>query len=136
MDFIAAIERGDKQAVLDAYAEDGSCWVSGNTLISGTMSREQVATACDQIFTAFPDGLKFTVHSVTAEDDRVAVEAESNGRHSSGQWYNNRYHFLARLCNGKITQWREYMDTELVTDVICGGIRPEKLQATGKTNDG
>ncbi|HEY4547356.1 MAG TPA: nuclear transport factor 2 family protein, partial [Pedomonas sp.] len=72
-----------------------------------------------------PEGITFTIHGMTAEGDRVAVEAESLGRHVSGKMYNNKYHFLAQLRDGKITRWTEYCDTELITDILCGGQRPE-----------
>ena len=61
---------------------------------------------------------------MTAEGDRVAVEAESRGVHASGLPYNNYYHFLFRFRDGELVRLTEYMDTELATDVLCGGQRP------------
>src|SRR3546814_2838324 len=63
---------------------------------------------------------------MTAEDDRVAVEAESEGAHVSGATYRNQYHFFMRFRDGKLTQFKEYMDTERVTDILCGGQRPTR----------
>jgi ketosteroid isomerase-like protein len=60
-----------------------------------------------------------------AEGERVAVEAESLGNHASGQVYNNLYHFLFEFQDGQLLRLKEYMDTERVTDVLCGGARPE-----------
>jgi ketosteroid isomerase-like protein len=54
----------------------------------------------------------------------VAIEAESSAVHVSGKRFDNKYHFLMRLRDGKIVRLTEYMDTELVTDVLCGGRRP------------
>jgi hypothetical protein len=61
---------------------------------------------------------------MTAEGERVAVEAESKGEHVSGQLYNNLYHFLFEFRDGELLKLKEYMDTERVTDVLCGGARP------------
>ena len=61
---------------------------------------------------------------MTAEDDRVAVEAESEGTHVSGVRYQNYYHFLFILKDSKVLLLKEYMDTEKVTDILCGGQRP------------
>ena len=61
---------------------------------------------------------------MTAEDDSVAVEAESEGMHVSGVMYQNFYHFLFIFKDGKVLLLKEYMDTEKVTDVLCGGHRP------------
>jgi ketosteroid isomerase-like protein len=59
-----------------------------------------------------------------AEDEKVAVEAESEGEHISGQTYTNEYHFLFEFKKGELIKLKEYMDTEQVTDVLCGGQRP------------
>jgi len=119
-EFVAAINRGDVEAVVDAYAEDGVCWTPGSMPISGTYSREQIRNVAKQILDAFPKGLNMTIKRMTAEGDRVAIEAESHARHVSGKDYNNQYHILMRLQEGKIVEWREYMDTMLANAVICG----------------
>lgn len=123
-DFMEATSAGDVERIVAAYAEDGILQTMGRTLISGTYTREQVAAAAGHIFEIFPEGITFTIHGMTAEGDRVAVEAESLGRHVSGKMYNNKYHFLAQLRDGKITRWTEYCDTELITDILCSGQRP------------
>ncbi len=122
--FFAALNAGDTAALVDAYADDGEVWTSGHTLISGTFPKEHIRASAGRIFEAFPHGIEFMIHAMTAEGERVAVEAESRGVHASGRLYNNLYHFLFRFRDGKLVNLREYMDTELVTDVLCGGQRP------------
>ena len=122
--FFDALNRGDVAALLDAYAEDGRCVTTGRTLISGTFSKSQIAAAAGGIFAAFPQGIRFHIRTMTAEDDRVAVEADSEGQHASGQRYTNEYHFLFRFRDGKVVEFKEYMDTERVTAILCGGQRP------------
>jgi uncharacterized protein len=122
--FFDALNRGDVAALLDAYAEDGHCVTMGRTLISGTFSKAQIAAAAGGIFEAFPQGIRFQIRTMTAEDDRVAVEAVSDGQHVSGQRYTNEYHFLFRFRDGKVVEFKEYMDTERVTAILCGGQRP------------
>lgn len=125
-DFIEVIGRGDVEAIRNAYTEDGYCQTMGNTLISGKFSRDQVAMAAGRIFEAFPAGVQFEIVNMTAEEDRVAVEAISHGDHVSGAHYSNHYHFFFRLRDGRIAELREFMDTELVTDILCGGQRPPR----------
>lgn len=124
-DFMELLMRGDAEGIGQAYDDEGTCWTSGQTLISGTMGKEQMVAGAGAILGAFPKGLTFTIHDMTAEGERVAVEAESVGEHVSGKTYNNLYHFLFEFRNGKLLKLKEYMDTELVTDIICGGQRPE-----------
>lgn len=119
--FLDAVSRADVDAIVAAYAPDGTCWTAGSMPISGTYGVDQVAAASRGVLLVFPEGLRFTIHAMTAEGDRVAIEAESHGRHVSGKTYNNKYHFLLRARGGKIVEWREYMDTMHANDVLCGG---------------
>jgi len=118
--YFDVLTRNDIPVLLDMYAEDMLLRVPGTTCISGVFTKKQLGEFAASVLDAFPQGLKFVVHSMVAENDSVAVEAESTGTHVSGKHYNNKYHFLIRLRDGKIIESREYMDTQLVTEVICG----------------
>jgi ketosteroid isomerase-like protein len=122
--FFEALNSGDVDAIVNTYAEDGCVQTMGDTLISGTFSRDQIAASAGGIFDVFPDGLTFTVLGMVGEGDKLAVEATSEGEHISGQTYSNEYHFLFEFGEGKLLKLKEYMDTEQVTDVLCGGQRP------------
>lgn len=123
--FFKALERADVEAIVDAYDDEGKCHTMGNTLISGIFDKEQIRVGAAAVLGSFPQGLTFTLHNITAEGDRVAVEAESSGMHVSGRHYNNKYHFFMRFRNGKLLEFKEYMDTELVTEILCCGRRRE-----------
>jgi ketosteroid isomerase-like protein len=120
--FIAAISRGDIEAISRSFADDGTVWTIGTLPISGTFSAAQVKEASHRVLDLFPDGLEIEIKGMTAEDDRVAIEAESHGRHVSGKTYANVYHFLMRVRDGKIVEWREYLDTVHAKDVLCEGM--------------
>ena len=122
--FISAIGRGDAAYIADSYADDGQLHTMGHTLISGTYDKATIREFAGSVLESFPDGITYTIHNMTAEEDRVAVETTGEGRHVSGKPYKNHYHFLFVWRDGKLLQLKEYMDTELVTDVICGGQRP------------
>lgn len=66
----------------------------------------------------FPEGLRFTVLSAIAEADRVAVEAESYGKVADGRIYNNHYHFLVELRDGKVQAVREYLDSGHAEEIL------------------
>jgi ketosteroid isomerase-like protein len=122
--FFDAMNRGDAAAIVAAYADDGYVHTMGHTLISGKFTKAQISAAAGAIFDSFPQGIRFTITAMTAEGERVAVEAESDGMHASGKRYQNQYHFLFLFRDGKLVTLKEYMDTERVTDVLCGGQRP------------
>lgn len=122
--FFDNLNAGDVDAVVSVYTDDATVETMGATLISGEYERAQIPQAISRIFTVFPKGLRFTVHDMVAEGEKVAVEAVCSGEHASGQSYDNQYHFLFEFCDGKLRKLREYMDTEQVTDVLCSGQRP------------
>jgi ketosteroid isomerase-like protein len=76
--------------------------------------------------TMFPHGFKVTIKGMTAEGDRVAVEAESFGKTSAGKLYQQTYHYLFIVRNGKIAVQHEYLDTlhlkERMVDDFAGAL--------------
>ena len=119
--FIENLTNNNVPAIIESYDDDVRLYTMGNTLISGVVNKTQAKEFAGQVLNAFPQGIKFVIHNLTAEEDRVAIEAESFANHVSGKYYNNKYHFFMRLKNGKIIELKEYMDTEMVTEVLCGG---------------
>lgn len=61
--------------------------------------------------TALPDG-------ITAEGDRVSVQAASHGTHVNGKEYNNVYHFIMTLRDGRIQSIRQYSDIQYEAEVF------------------
>jgi ketosteroid isomerase-like protein len=122
--FFEAMNQGDVPFIVNAYADDGCLQTMGNTLISGTFTKDQITQSAGGIFEVFPDGIRFEILDMVAEGDKVAVEATSEGKHVSGATYSNEYHFLFEFRDGKLVRLKEYMDTERVTDILCGGQRP------------
>jgi ketosteroid isomerase-like protein len=57
---------------------------------------------------------------MTAEGDRVAVEAKSFATMEDGRVYANSYHFLLTVRDGKVTTVREYMDTIHARETFFG----------------
>ena len=57
---------------------------------------------------------------MTAEDDRVAVEATSFATMEDGRVYANSYHFLVTIRDGKVATVREYMDTIHARETFFG----------------
>ena len=120
-DFIAALSRADTNWVLEHYADDMRMWTAGSLPFSGVHTKDEIRGLMDGILGAFPDGLEFTVKTLTAEEDRVAIEAVSRGVHASGKPYHNEYHFLMRIRDGEIVEFKEYLDTLHANEVLLGG---------------
>ena len=117
-EFFAALSGADV-AKLDAlYAEDFELWTAGTLPFSGTRGKAEALAGMDFVASLFPKGIRFEIRAMTAEGERVAVEAESFGTHASGLPYHNTYHFLVVIRDGKIRRFKEYMDTMHADEVL------------------
>ena len=65
-----------------------------------------------------PGGLGLKIETIICEDNRCAVQAESNTVAANGKKYNNRYHFDIRFDGDKIAEVREYNDTNHAREVF------------------
>ena len=114
-DFWGRFSSGDHEGALGLLTEDATWWVAGNTLLSGTYSKEEFTNLLAGTSTQAPNGIQVTPGLLTAEDNRVSMEATSYGEIANGRTYQNIYHFMIECRDGKISAVREYLDTEHVT---------------------
>ena len=118
-EFFEALSNGSDE-YLDFYTNESIIWTAGNNAIGGTRTKEEVVSFAQNILAAFPTGIKFNITGITAEGDRVAVEIDGEAVHASGETYNNQYHFLLIIKDGKILELKEYMDTQLAAKILLG----------------
>ena len=111
----------DFDAALALLSDDATWWIAGTTDISGTYSKAEFEALARGIGENTENGIEVKPLRVTAEDDRVAVEAESYGKLTNGKVYNNFYHLQHVVHDGKLTEIKEYLDTQLADRVLLGG---------------
>jgi uncharacterized protein len=96
---------------LDLLDDAASWWVAGDLPnVSGVYTKAQCGPMFAGIAGSTRDGVHVTPGTMTAEDDRVAMEATSHGVTTDGVDYRNIYHVLHVVRGGKILIVREYMD--------------------------
>ena len=117
--FFENLNAGNAGAALDALSDSATWWIQGNFPLSGTRTKAQFIELLGQLSASIDGALTLRVRGVTAEGDRVAVEAESHAKMKNGKTYQNRYHFLCEIRGGKIQAVREYLDTMHANDVLC-----------------
>lgn len=110
-EFFKNFSAGNIDEAFSLVSDDASWWVPGDLPFSGTKTKAQYLQVVGAIKKGFPKGLKLNVVSMIAEGNTVAAEVESDGEHYSGKKYENKYHFLIKIENGKIIEVKEYMDT-------------------------
>jgi ketosteroid isomerase-like protein len=118
--FLRKIGEFDTAALAELLTPGAHYWVAGMPR-SQLLTRAELLGALDQIKgKVFQGPIEFTFHGVTAEGNRVAVEATSTARLLSGKAYANTYHFLLELDGGKVSLGREYADTKVLDSVGLG----------------
>ena len=123
LSFFENLSSGKADAMLAMLADNATWTVMGRPdkfALAGTKTKAQFAELLKGIGSVMPKGLRVTPKALTAEGDRVAVEAESYGEHANGKIYNNMYHFLIEVRGDKIEAVREYLDTIHAQDVLVG----------------
>lgn len=121
--FWEAFSTNDQKTALSLLGDEGfSWWILGDSslfCLAGTLDKAQFAGLLKGVMDNTKQGLTMTIKGLTAEGDRVAVEAESYGEMSNGKIYNNLYHFLMIVRDGKICQVKEFLDTQHAAEVLC-----------------
>jgi len=116
-EFLNRFNAGDLAGALDAMTDDATWWIAGKPdqlPAAGLHSKEQLAKLEQTMGGHLKNGLKMTVKGLIAEGDKVAVEVESYGELQNGRVYNQEYHMLMTIRDGKISAVREYLDTQHV----------------------
>ncbi len=108
--YFAAQSSGNLHQGLALLADDAIWTVPGDWEMAGTFTKAQMAKLMDGL-NLFEGGLQFTHHSITAEDDRVAVLTEVNGKLKDGRLYNNTVFFLFTIAKGRIQGVTEVVDS-------------------------
>lgn len=109
----------DGEDVMSLLSDDLTWWVPGNWELGGTYTKTELATVFARVFGMLDGRPQFTIHNITAEDDRVAVDASSTGRFTDGGPFGNTYHFLFRLKGGLIVEGKEFLDTAYMVRLVA-----------------
>jgi ketosteroid isomerase-like protein len=117
--FVTDLERKGLGATRDSAGPKFVWWVPGAGEVQDQMARTEQA-----MMKHMKTPLTIKIHGVTADEDRVAVEAESYAELVGGGAYNNRYHFLFEFEDGEIVSLKEYCDTAHIRDVWGPRLRP------------
>lgn len=113
-EFMEVFSTGDVERILSYLADSATWWVAGELDgISGTKNKQEFGEMLAGLSTLTKTGaISLTPLAWTAEGDRVAVETESYSELNSGRVYNNLYHFVFEVRDGRIERIKEFLDTE------------------------
>jgi len=100
--------------------DDAAWWLPG----AGVVDRKTFFGIVERANALFVEPPAMTINAVTAEDDRVAVEARAYAHLKNGGVYDNTYHFLFRLRDGRICEAREHNNSAAAAAVFAGSLNP------------
>ncbi|MDB6061969.1 MAG: hypothetical protein JWM78_2072 [Verrucomicrobiaceae bacterium] len=116
--YFAAIDRGDEQGIRSFLTNDFKfeCMALKPERFHFIWDAEAFAAAPRLMSRFMHKPIKIWIESMTADEDRVAVEAKSHGELKNGKLYENAYHFLFKLRDGKLFSAREYSCSHLAQE--------------------
>jgi ketosteroid isomerase-like protein len=126
-DFLEALCAGDVERLKPLMREDIEAVAMGNAAICGTRRYQEIIATMSAFPLLTESGLNPRILSMTAEDDRVAVEWAGDARLRNGARYANRYAMVLYIDGGKVRLLNEYFCTKLADEVLA----PLLLAAAG-----
>ncbi|KQK61060.1 hypothetical protein AOX61_10260 [Pseudomonas aeruginosa] len=106
LEYLQHMEAGNTLDALALASDEARFWMPG----PGELSKSHVADFFAQVGPLILS-MKFTIHGITEEGERIAVEASGNAQLANGKQYLNEYHFLFIVRDGQIVSMKEYADT-------------------------
>jgi ketosteroid isomerase-like protein len=117
--YFETVARDGFGKALELVAEDAIWWIPG---VEGDLGKPDMIAAMDRAGESLVGNMGSEFLSMTAEDDRVAAEVRGSSLRKSGVRYDNIYHFLFRVRDGKIAEIREHHDTAYAARVFSDGL--------------
>jgi ketosteroid isomerase-like protein len=114
-------ENSEIDAALSMMADEGLWWVLGKAAlfpVTGTKTKKELGNILHDVHASLRGGMRMDVTGMVAEGDQVAAELHAHAVTRTGRIYDNRYHMLYTLREGKITEGREYTDLMNIRDVF------------------
>jgi ketosteroid isomerase-like protein len=120
---VAVIEElGRLNIPMELFADDAVWRIPGQ----GDIKLEKFQHSLRRLYEMyFAEPGNMIIHGVTAEGDRVAVESESFITLRGGKTYNNTYHWLLILEDGKVKCIREHTNTAYAREMFGIDFSPQ-----------
>lgn len=123
--YFAAVSKGELPDSL--LTPDMTAW----TTLGGNTDKASYQGMVKMLGAMCSRSPQFTIKSITAEDDRVVVEADSEATLINGEDYRNTYIFVFRVRDGRIASVAEHFNALVVKEKLTPLI---KTLAASRTN--
>jgi ketosteroid isomerase-like protein len=120
--YVEALQRGDADALRASFAPEATWWVSGRLPVSGTWhGPDGILDGFLGAMLARLDAQAPVTQELTgliADGETAVAEWTSRARSVRGQDYENHYAVVFTVRDDLVVEVREYMDTEVVREVL------------------
>jgi ketosteroid isomerase-like protein len=101
--------------LLDSILHEDAVWTvmadPDSFPVTGPLPKDEFIQHMGRFHRLAPNGIEIAITGMTAEDNRVAVEAISHAVLTNGRTLNQVYHFLFEIEGDLVVNAREYIDT-------------------------
>jgi len=120
-DYLDAVTNGELPDFL--LSDDMTAW----TTMGGETDKAHYQHMVRVLAAVCAQPIKFTINALTAEDDRVVIEATSQATLTSGESYSNTYVFVLRVLEGRISAIAEHFNPIIVAEKLLPVMAAVKL---------
>jgi ketosteroid isomerase-like protein len=113
-----ALVKGDPETVLRLMHDDFRYFYPGTMPVAGWWDRDGFFASGQMFAGKLAGPVTMRIGDVTAEDDRVWVEAESEADLVGGGRYENTYVMAFRVKDGKVCEFKEFGDTLMTYEAM------------------
>jgi ketosteroid isomerase-like protein len=129
-DWIDAVNAGREDRILDLLTDDFrfTCMAVQPEWLRHRLGREEFAKVPSTMSQVLVSPIQLRIVDMTAEGSRVALEMATDSMLRNGKRYNNAYHLVIKLRDGKFYEVLEYSCSFLVQS--CFGVDAVQAEAT------
>lgn len=115
-----SLANGDFERFFAAMADDVKFTVMGTTRLSLVTSgkEDMLAKIMGPLSEAIDGEMKLEFDNFIAEGEWVVMQSRGTAVGKNGKPYNNRYCQVFRLESGLVKEWTEYLDTQMLADIL------------------
>jgi len=119
---VDAMNRGDAAGFLACFSDDMDYWMPGKTPLSGHLKGKKAWMKFqEEVNRHLKQRITVTLKNLIVSGDWIVMEAQGRAVTHKDQDYNNTYCGILQVRDGKVVRVHEYLDTELVSNVLCVG---------------
>lgn len=128
LELVSRLSEKRVKEAFELFTDDGTWWSQPSGPNGGAVLPKAIMEANIAAFMKALVSFRLEPVGVTAEGDRVAVEIQGYGKMITGQDYNNTYHLLMEIEDGRVKALREYCDSGLIAKVLTPEMRERVME--------